>query len=85
MVKKPPAKQETQLQPLGQEDPLQKEMTTHPSIPAWEIPRAEAPGGLQYKGLQRVKHHVTAKESTRSPNHSICFSFSTAFQNISEV
>ena len=41
--------QET-LQSLGWEDPLEKEMATHPNILAWEIPWTEAPGGLQYMG-----------------------------------
>ena len=48
--------QETRVQPLGQPDPLEEEMATHSSIPAWEIPRTEEPGGLQYMGLQRVGH-----------------------------
>ena len=39
--------QETRVQPLGQEDTLEKEMATHSSIPAWEIPWTEEPGGLQ--------------------------------------
>ena len=39
MVKNPPARQETQVQSLGQEDPLEKEVATHSSILAWEIPR----------------------------------------------
>ena len=39
--------QEIQGQSLGQEDPLEKEMATHSSIPAWEIPWTEGPGGLQ--------------------------------------
>ena len=47
MVKKLPAIQETQVQSLGQEDPLEKEMATHCSILAWEIPWTEEPGGLQ--------------------------------------
>ena len=38
--------QETWVQPLGQEDPLEEEMATHSSILAWEIPRTEEPGGL---------------------------------------
>ena len=38
--------QETQIQPMGQEDPLGKEMATHSSIVAWEIPWTEEPGGL---------------------------------------
>ena len=48
-----PAKQETRVWSLGQEDPLEKEMATHSSIRAWEILRAEEPGGLQFMGLQR--------------------------------
>ena len=42
--------QETQVQPLGWEDPLEKEMATHSSILAWEIPWTEEPGGLQSIG-----------------------------------
>ena len=38
--------QETQVQSLGEEDPLEKEMTTHSSILAWETPWTEEPGGL---------------------------------------
>ena len=45
-VKNPPAVQETQVQSLGGEDPLEKEMATHPSVLAWEIPWTEEPGGL---------------------------------------
>ena len=56
MVKNPPAMQETWVQSLGQEDPLEKEMATHSSIPAWRIPWTEEPGGLQSMGLQRVRH-----------------------------
>ena len=44
VVKNPPAKQETQVQSLGQEDPLEKEMATHSSILAWEIPWTEESG-----------------------------------------
>ena len=40
---------------LGQEDPLEKEMATHPSILAWRIPRTEEPGKRQSMGRQRVK------------------------------
>ena len=46
--------QETQVQALGQEDPLEKEMATHSSILAWEISWTEKPGGLYSMGLQRV-------------------------------
>ena len=51
MVKNPPAKQETWVQSLGREDTLEKEMATHSSIIAWEIPWTEEPGGLQSMGL----------------------------------
>ena len=44
--------QETWIQPLGQEDPLEKEMATHSSILAWKILWTEEPGGLQSMGLQ---------------------------------
>ena len=56
MVKNLPAKQETWVRSLGQEDPLKKEMATHSSILAWEIPWIEEPGGLQSMGSQRVRH-----------------------------
>ena len=48
--------QETQVQPLGPEDSLEEEMTTHSSILAGKIPWTEEPGGLQSKGSQRVGH-----------------------------
>ena len=48
--------QETQVQFLAQEDPLEKEMTTHSSIVAWKIPWTEEPGRLQSMGPQRVGH-----------------------------
>ena len=41
------------VQSLGQEDPLEREMATHSSILAWEIPQTEEPGGLQSMGLQK--------------------------------
>ena len=46
MVKNLPAMQETQVQSLGGEGPLEREMATHSSILAWEIPWTEEPGGL---------------------------------------
>ena len=55
VVKNLPAMQETRVQYLGQEDPLEKGMATHSSILAWEIPWTEEPGGLQSMGLQRVR------------------------------
>ena len=50
------AMQETWVQSLGREDPLEKEMATHSSILAWRIPWMEEPSGLQSMGLQRVGH-----------------------------
>ena len=51
-----PPMQETWVQSLGREDPLEKEMATLSSILAWRIPWTEEPGGLQSTGLQRVRH-----------------------------
>ena len=51
-VKNLPATQETQVQFLGQKDPLEKEMATHSSSLAWKSPWTEEPGGLQSMGLQ---------------------------------
>ena len=48
--------QETGVQSLGQEDPLEREMATHSSLLAWRNPWMEEPGGLQSMGLQRVRH-----------------------------
>ena len=56
MVKNLPVMQETRVRTLGQEDPLEKEMATHSSILAWEIPWTEEPEGLQSMGSQRVGH-----------------------------
>ena len=53
MEKNPPAKQETWVQSLGQEDPLEKEMAIHFSIIAWKIPWTEESGGLESMGLQK--------------------------------
>ena len=49
------------IQSLGQEDPLEKEMATHPSILAWEIPWTEEPHGLQSMGSRRVRHDLATK------------------------
>ena len=48
--------QETRIQSLGWEDPLEKEMANHSSILAWKISWIEEPGGLQSMGSQRVGH-----------------------------
>ena len=63
LVKNLPAMEETWVQFLGWEDPLEKEMATHSSILAWRIPCTEDPGGLQSMGWQesdtteRLNHH----------------------------
>ena len=56
MVKRLSRMCETQVQSLGWEDLLEKEMAIHSSILAWKIPWTEEPGGLQSVWLQRVKH-----------------------------
>ena len=58
MVTNLPAMQETQVQSLGQEAPLQEEMATHFSILAWEILQTEEPGWLQSLSSQRVGHDL---------------------------
>ena len=52
--------QETWVQPLGWEGPLQKEMATHSSIPAWKSPW-KGPGGLKFMRSQRVRHDLATK------------------------
>ena len=54
MVRSPPEMQETRIQSLGWEEPLEEEMTTHSSILAWKIPWMEEPGRLQSQGSQKV-------------------------------
>ena len=56
MVNNLPSPQETQVQSLSQEDPLEKQLATHSSILAWRIPWTEEPDGLQSTGSQRVRH-----------------------------
>ena len=58
MVKNMPAIQETQFRSPDWEDLLEKEMATHSSILAWEVPRTEEPGGLQSMGLHGVGHDL---------------------------
>ena len=57
MLKRLPTMWETQVQSLGWEDLLEKEMATHSSILAWRTPRTEEPGRLQSMGLERVGHN----------------------------
>ena len=56
MVMNLPTMWETWVQPLGQEDPLEKEIATHSSILAWRIPWTEKPGGVQFMVSQRIGH-----------------------------
>ena len=55
--------QETWIQSLSQEDPLEKEMTTYSNILAWEIPWTEEPDGLHPTGSQRVRHDLMTKNN----------------------
>ena len=64
VVKNLPTMQETQVRSQGQENPLEKGMATHSSIPAWRIPWTEEPGELHSMGSQRVRHDRTTKYST---------------------
>ena len=54
--------QEIRVPSLGPEDPLEKEIATHSSILAWEIPWTEESGSLQSMGSQRVQHNLAAKQ-----------------------
>ena len=67
MVKSLPAAPETQVQPLGWEDPLEKGMATHSNILAWRIPWTEEPGGLRSMESQRVGHDWETFTSFPSP------------------
>ena len=81
IVKNLLAVQKIQVQSLGQEDPLKKEMATHSRILAWRIPWAEEPGSLQSMGSQRVKDDSATNTFTFFhlffcqiyPNFSFCF------------
>ena len=75
MVKKTPAVQETRVPPLGQEDPLEKEMTTHSCILAWEIPWAEEPGGPTVHGLTKRQTRLRHETSTKGVSFSQLTSF----------
>ena len=65
--------QKTQVRSLGQEDPLQEEMTTHSSILAWEIPWTEEPGRLQSMGSHRVRHNWSTNPHYEHVARRICF------------
>ena len=65
-VKNLPASEEICVQSLVWEDPLEKEMATHSSILAWEMPWTEEPGGLQSMGSQRVRYDLLTKTTGHS-------------------
>ena len=75
IVKNLPAMQETQVQTLAQEDPLERENGKPPSVLAWEIPWTEEPGGLQCMGPQESDtterlnqhHHSRVKDQHAQP------------------
>ena len=62
VVKNLPAKQETWIQSLGWKDPLEKEMATHSSILAWEIPGQRSLAGYSPWGCKRVRHDLVTKQ-----------------------
>ena len=66
MVKNLPAMQETCVQSLGQQDPLEEEMVTHSNILTWRIPWTQEPGGLQSMGLHRARHNWAMTQSKRT-------------------
>ena len=72
MVKNPPAMQGMRVWSLGQEDPLEKEMATHSSIFAWEIPRTEEPGRLQAVGSQVRDELATAAAAAAAKSLHSC-------------
>ena len=55
--------QEMQAQPLGQEDPLEKEGAIHSSVLAWKISRTEEPSRIQFMVSQRVRHSLVTKHA----------------------
>ena len=67
MAENPPAVEETQVQSLGQKDPLEEEVATQSSILAWKIPKTEKPGRLPSMGSQRVRHNLATKLPSRPP------------------
>ena len=63
---------ETRVRSLGQKDPLEESMATHSSILAWRIPWTEEPGGLQSRGLQKVRHDCSDSMHTRTTCAGAC-------------
>ena len=63
--------QETQVRSLDWEDPLEKEMATHSSILAWEIPRTEEPGGLHFLGFKETDNDLGIKQQQTTKRKSV--------------
>ena len=80
-VERLPATQETQVWSLGYEDPLEKEMATHPSILAWRIPWTEELSGLQSTGSQRVGHDWVTDRPPRATHTIISSSLINNYHN----
>ena len=86
-VKNPPAKQETWIQSLSQEDPLEKEMVIHSSLLAWETPWTEEPAGSSPRGrkqsdmTERLNHHHYPTDVSTLSSYSdyLTFSFHLVF------
>ena len=79
-VKILPAMQGTYIQSLGREDPLQKEMATHSSVPAWRIPWTKEPGMLQSMRSQRVGHDWGTITHSFSSVHFSCLVMSDSLR-----
>ena len=86
MAKNLPEMQETWVQSLGWEDPLEKEMTSHSSILAWKIPWRELPGRLWFIALQRIRHDWAANTETTNIKEAIiasqCILYSLLFSEL---
>ena len=82
LVKNLAATQETWVQSLGWEDPLEKEMAPHSSILAWRIPWTEEPGGLQFMGSQRVGHNRERLTHTLKQKQKTKLEFFWNFQSL---
>ena len=61
--------QETQVQSMGWEDPLQKAMATHSSILAWEVPWTEKPDGYSPWSFKRIRHELVIEQPPPPPNY----------------
>ena len=69
IVKDLPTMQKTQVQSLSQEDPLEKQMATHSSIPAWRIPWTKEPSRLPSRESQRVRHDLMTEQQQQRELH----------------